>query len=233
MDSKKTSFEIAKRLKSLRLEKGLSHNRLSQELFRKYGNSDSPVSNPPNQEANKPHSGRSGSLISKDSLISYEVDTENHSKTFKNMGMSVKNLLYLADYYGVSTDYILGRTEAKSTETGVQAIHSSTVLAESSAKTLTKLQEHPPSVNFLDDLLTDQTTLADIAEKYIMYLTIKHAISPVTEKYKNELANMTIYLDTIMQDKNTLPRVKVQDALDYARFELWRSVLNFVDTTHK
>lgn len=82
------SQKIAQRLKQLREEKGLSHDKLSAVL-----------------------KSECGIEISRDSLMNYEVTADYHVKATKNLGMSAKNLRCLADYYGVTTDYILGREE--------------------------------------------------------------------------------------------------------------------------
>ena len=82
------SIKIAQRLKGLREEKGLSHDKLSETLAKEYGIN-----------------------ISKSSLINYEVTATHHVKATQNLGMSVKNLRCLADFYGVTTDYILGRED--------------------------------------------------------------------------------------------------------------------------
>lgn len=80
------SFIMAERLKQLREEKGLSHEKLSKALFDQYG-----------------------VKISSDSLINYEVADAGHTKAYKNQGMRVEYLRCLADFYGVSADYILGQ----------------------------------------------------------------------------------------------------------------------------
>ncbi len=87
IESKK-SFIMAERLKRLREEKGLSHDKLSKALFENYG-----------------------VKISSDSLINYEVTNENHTKAYKNQGMRVEYLRCFADFYGVSADYILGQID--------------------------------------------------------------------------------------------------------------------------
>lgn len=98
---------MAQRLRELRTSKGMSYERLSDEL-------------------NKLH----GFTISPDSLQFYEVAAEHHSKAFHNTGMKVQYLYALADYYGVSADYILGYDVPKtpnatikqmSNETGIDA----------------------------------------------------------------------------------------------------------------
>lgn len=82
------SFIMAERLKKLRESKGLSHERLSTAIREQYGVN-----------------------ISRDSLINYEVSTADHTKAYKNQGMSVKNLQCLACFYNVSTEYLLGYTK--------------------------------------------------------------------------------------------------------------------------
>ena len=99
------SFTMAARLKQLREEAGLSHQKLSEQL---------------------------GTTISRDSLMNYEVASEHHSSSFKNLGMSVKNLYALAAFYGVSTDYILGITDTRSPSTDIQAACQTTGLNEHS-----------------------------------------------------------------------------------------------------
>ena len=82
-----SSIIMAKRLKKLREEKKISHVSLSNAIKEKYGID-----------------------ISRDSLMSYEVSDPNHSKAYKNDGMRVEYLRCLADFYGVSADYLLGFT---------------------------------------------------------------------------------------------------------------------------
>lgn len=103
------SFTMAARLKQLREEAGLSHQKLSEQL---------------------------ANTISRDSLINYEVISEHHSSSFKNLGMSVKNLYALAAFYGVSTDYILGLTDTRSPSADVQTACQTTGLNEQSINCL-------------------------------------------------------------------------------------------------
>lgn len=85
--SKTNSLIMAKRLKELREEHELSHVLLSKALKEKYDID-----------------------ISRDSLMSYEVSDPYHTKAYKNEGMRVEYLRCLADFYGVSSDYLLGLT---------------------------------------------------------------------------------------------------------------------------
>ena len=78
---------MAIRLKELREQHHLSHNNLSAALEKKYG-----------------------IPISKDSLIAYEAEAMGHSRFGSNLKMKVEFLVCLADFYDVSTDYLLMRT---------------------------------------------------------------------------------------------------------------------------
>ena len=79
------SFVMAKRLKELREGKRLSHVNLAKALKDQYGIE-----------------------ISRDSLMAYEVSDPNNTKAYRNEGMKVEYLRCLAEYYGVSVDYLLG-----------------------------------------------------------------------------------------------------------------------------
>lgn len=84
------SFIMAERLKQLREKEGYSHEKLSNALNERYG-----------------------IKISSDSLMNYEVSDPHHTKAGKNQGMRVEYLRCLADFYGVSSDYLLGVRETK------------------------------------------------------------------------------------------------------------------------
>lgn len=101
------SFVMAERLKQLREEKGLSHEKLSKALFEQYG-----------------------VKVSSDSLINYEVADSRHTKAYKNQGMRVEYLRYLADYYGVSSDYLLGLSVPKCPDITVRKIMDYTGLSD-------------------------------------------------------------------------------------------------------
>lgn len=93
------SFVMAERLRLLRESHKLSLEKLSKTLSEKYG-----------------------LKISSDSLMNYEFSKGGHNKTYKNLGMRVEYLYCLADFYGVSTDYILGISDVKSPDPSLQAV---------------------------------------------------------------------------------------------------------------
>lgn len=101
------SLVMAERLKQLREGKGLSHDKLSKALHDQYG-----------------------VKISSDSLMNYEVADKNHTKAFKNQGMRVEYLRCLADFYKVSTDFLLGLTDIKSPDYSISTTVQITGLTE-------------------------------------------------------------------------------------------------------
>lgn len=92
MTKQEQSFLMAKRLKDLREKKGLSCAKLKDVLYEQYG-----------------------ITISRDSLMSYEIQTEHHSKIkdgkYPNLNMGVEYLNAFAQFYGVSADYLLGLSD--------------------------------------------------------------------------------------------------------------------------
>lgn len=107
------SYIMAERLKQLREEKGYSHEKLSNALNERYG-----------------------IKISSDSLMNYEVSDPHHTKAGKNQGMRVEYLRCLADFYGVSSDYLLGISDISSPSIDVQALVKYTGLSESNIRRL-------------------------------------------------------------------------------------------------
>ena len=99
MNERERSAKMGERLKILRENtfqdgKKLSHVTLRDKLKELYGIE-----------------------ISRDSLMNYEVSDIAHSKFGTNLKMRVEYLYCLADFYGVSTDYLLGISNYKSIET--------------------------------------------------------------------------------------------------------------------
>ena len=128
---KQWSFVMAERLKQLRESRGLSHERLSSALSAQYGIN-----------------------ISSDSLMNYEVASEFHSKKYKNLGMRVEYLRYFADFYNVSTDYLLGLTDTQSTNEDVQQVCRITGLNEKYIYNLMGLVD-PEDVGYLREMVDE------------------------------------------------------------------------------
>ena len=103
---------LADRLRNLREEKDLSWDRLAEALKDQYG-----------------------IQIHRDTLKFYEAKG-NHSKAGNNRAMKAEYLYCLADFYGVSVDYLLGRTDTRSPDADVQGIMQKTSLSETTVKEL-------------------------------------------------------------------------------------------------
>lgn len=110
MTKQEQSFLMASRLKNLRERNNLSCKELKDALFEQYGIS-----------------------ISRDSLMSYEIQTEHHSKIkdgkYPNLNMGVEYLNAFAQFYGVSADYLLGFTDIPNTDINVQSVYKLTGLS--------------------------------------------------------------------------------------------------------
>lgn len=109
------SVKIAQRLRTLRESAGLNPEQLSRAIYEK-----------------------SGVKIGRNSIINYEVGESYNTKTDKNLGMRSEYVIAFADFYGVSTDYILCLTDIPNIDTNMQAVHKFTGL---SAGAISKLQD--------------------------------------------------------------------------------------------
>lgn len=128
---------MAQRIKELRENRGLSHSVLANEL-----------------------KAECGLNISDKQLMNYEsaAKGEFHSKAQTVVGMSAKTLAALSEYFGVSADYILGKTEHKTPDCTIKAILDYTGLSEKALEELHRCN----SVSFdnaLDGILFNLTSL--------------------------------------------------------------------------
>lgn len=127
------SYILGARLKELRCSKGLSFEKLSKELKEQYG-----------------------ITISADSLMNYEVTDPNHTKSRKNLGMRVEYLRILANYYGVSSDYLLGVSDVKSSNVSVQEMVKTVGLSEHTITALVNLCKSIPEIIEANDTDIDK-----------------------------------------------------------------------------
>lgn len=148
MDIKELSLKMAKRLKEEREAKKLSHAGLSNALYEKYG-----------------------VRIAKDSLINYEVSSEHHTKRFKNNGMRIEYLRYLADFYEVSADWLLGISNTRTRKANVSQIGESTGLSAQAVENLIELKDKHPHVEAYNYLFEDKSLLSYIVN-YLSCFTL-------------------------------------------------------------
>ena len=118
MDRQAISFVLGQRLKDLREKRNLSHAELIKQLGDKYGIS-----------------------ISRDSLMAYEIADEKRAKASKlpNLGMRVEYLYCLADFFGVSLDYLFGKTDVQTVDCDIQSACRYTGLSEGAITTIRTL----------------------------------------------------------------------------------------------
>jgi len=109
---KKMKNAFAARLKKCRESKGLSHEKLSEELG-----------------------------ISKQALINYEVTDEYNSKYTAGFGMNITYLWQFAEYFDVSTDYLLGRSDVTKGSADDMALEERFGFDDSTISVLNKLSE--------------------------------------------------------------------------------------------
>lgn len=173
---------IGERLKKLREKKGISHEKLAEELMKRYGNN----------EAKKP--------ISVDSLKAYEVSNENHSKYGNQKGMKIENFILLANYYDVSLDYLLGVEEETSHD--MKYICTETKLKED---TISALKKVPAFANIVDYIAKGLLPYMDISEITELFGTIGNYISKSTDSREMALNMLEI------QEKLTKIRLNVNE----------------------
>ena len=163
---KSTSLLMAQRLKELRTAKGLSHESLRKALMDKY-------------EID----------ISTDSLKNYEVSKADHAKLYKNEGMRVEYLRCLADFFGVSADYILGITNTKATNEDVQAVCSVTGLNEDYIYNLMGLI-HPDEAPLLREMVNEFLSYAVDDRAIATYTAFRKYIDMDNQRW-DELNNLS------------------------------------------
>lgn len=105
---KRLKIRTAKRLKELRTNynngNGISHEKLAAELNKRYSKLE-------NERKNNYLGSLRGEIISAGVLKNYEITDVNHSKFNAGYGMNISYLTMLADFYNVTTDYLLGLSD--------------------------------------------------------------------------------------------------------------------------
>ena len=132
----------------------------------------------------------------------------------------------IADYFNVSLDYLSGKTDIRSRNTGVQAIREATSLIESAAESLVSMKS-AYAITLLNDLLLCPSEMVDeLGKRYILYLHVKNYVIPQARALG---ADETDFLPDIRVGGIPLPKVPLKDLEEYTRFEFYRAVVNFAE----
>ena len=126
-------------------------------------------------------------------MINYEVAANNggvvtnspSDKTLAVAGMKIETLYKLAEYYNVSTDYLLGRTDVKTPDTELKTVCEVTNLSESAAKKIIKLK----SPTIISQII-ESPEFEEITDTLSTALILRHLALPdkkVIEQIKKEL----------------------------------------------
>ena len=153
---------LAQRLKDLRESRGLTLAALSETLTEKYG-----------------------IRISKESLTNYEVTDSFHTKARKNEGMSVKYLRCLADFYGVSTDYLLGLSPVPSNNADIQAIGEKTGLTVAAIENIRHIKSEWPEYSPVLSILLENFNLEYylcLLRSRFSYSAREYNVPPITKQ---------------------------------------------------
>lgn len=92
-------------------------------------------------------------------------------------------LCKLADFYNVSADYLLGRTDCKSQDIDEQSICRKTGLSGDAVSRLIKIKEHVPSA-LTGDALEDRTFSGYVYESVLLYVSLLISDSAIDEMTK-------------------------------------------------
>lgn len=146
-----------------------------------------------------------------------------------------KNIKKISTYFGVSSDYLLGLTDVKSTSTDIYTLVTSLGLHEKAANSLVALTEEGNSgapLALLDYLLLlPLDLLENLSCSFIAYVLVKY-FDPAS---KLGSAESDININKIRFNMNLnnfkFPDVPICDLLDYSRFELSRKIVEAGDFT--
>lgn len=155
--------------------------------------------------------------VSVDSLKNYEVTDPGSERFGKNIAMRVEYLSCLADYYGVSMDYLAGKAKHRTTDPTLQAAAAYTGLSDNA---LEALRFHATHVDvdrgrylaFLSSLLEDSSFRQLLLELY---------------RFTTANEGKRLYGEMRDQFKESKERGEIHDHAQYT--EAWLSVLKRTD----
>ena len=152
------SIKISIRLKELRSKNQLTFEQLKKILFEKYK-----------------------IKISVDSLKNYEI-TQEHIRANSNLGMRIEYLNCLADYYGVTTDYLLGRTDDPSPHpSAVEELGLSPLIVDN-LKSLNQKKPEPQITKEALELILSPNNINELVRDISQYLILVQSYCDIYEQ---------------------------------------------------
>ena len=205
------SQKIAERLVELRKEKNLSQPDLVEALEEQY--------------SGEGFSRGLGSIKDYEARMKYEFD-KPPANFGSNLGMGADAIFYLAKFYGVTSDYILGLSDTKTTDSSLAGAASFTGLSEKAVENLRKAAFlHSSTLNkILEDdnilmlslLLRTLETHNEVVQEGISAVRNKRSQTDVGTVYL-ELRDLKFNLYELYEDFNELVRnslkiINIQDS---------------------
>lgn len=199
MDLEHQSLKMGTRLKQERERLGLSHVALSKQLKERYKID-----------------------ISRDSLINYEVADGNHSKAYKNNGMRVEYLQCFADFYGVSADWLLGISDIRTPDVGIQATCKYTELSEQAVEALGEIAHTlygTKTLNTLFESLYFEQIVEDLSTYFWGFSVCVRKNNETEFRALSDISEFKEFIQPAMIPRITEALAKIKE--DRGRIHLW------------
>ncbi len=97
------------------------------------------------------------------------------------------NIIKIARYYGVSTDYLLGLSKAKTKDIEVASICDYTGLSEQSITNLNRYKKYLDTIDFIDTIIGNTNIFTNLSHYAIGYFESLRRCKELKEKYPNHL----------------------------------------------
>lgn len=133
-------------------------------------------------------------------------------------GVKIINLIAIANYYGVSIDYLLGRTDSKSLNYSERELEDKTGLSNKAIKKLSqlvKLKEVPIELKLINYIIEKNITVDILNESLINYYKAKDKEHNIDDEIKKKYDISSLDL------ANNVAKKKFDNFLDETYQQLW------------
>lgn len=140
----------------------------------------------------------------------------------------LETLVKMAKIFNCEVGYLLCEEGYECKTKKATEIHMETGLSPIAIKNLGELRKgNGKAIAFLNELLAHPSNLCEIAERYLMYRALRE-IDPLISEHSSDLEGKDV--DLRMEFNPTFaPRIPIEQATDYSKFELLRMFMNFVE----